>query len=115
MAPNTFIAVGTDPKITESTVTFIRHPVGGEIKPLTQYDGSKPIRLTLPDNINTKNIQWISIWHKPTSTSLGEIHFPKNYITHKIPAVPSSKTSIHILHPGVNGTGLITLIFQWIF
>ena len=110
-APNTFIAVGTDPKITESTVTLIRHPVSGKIKPLTQYDGSKPIRLTLPDGINTKNIQWLSIWNKPTSMSLGEINFPGNQITHKIPAVPSSKTSTHILHPGINGTCLVILTF----
>ena len=111
-APDTFIAVGTDPKITESTVTLIRHPVSGKTKPLTQYDGSKPIRITLPDNINTKNIQWVSIWNQPTSTSLGQINFPGNHITHKEPVVPSSKTPIHILHPGTNGTCLVTLIFS---
>ena len=114
-APNTFIAVGTDPKITESTVTLIRHPASGENKPLTQYDGSKPIKLTLPDGINTKNIKWISIWNKPTSMSLGEIHFPGNHMTHKIPPVPSSKTSTHILHPGINGTCLIILNFSLSF
>ena len=114
-APNTFIAVGTDPKITESTVTLIRHPVSGKINPLAQYDGLKPIRLTLPDGINTKNIQWLSIWNKPTSMSLGEINFPGNQITHKMPAVPSSKTSTHILPPGINGTCLVILTFSLSF
>ena len=116
LAPDTFIAVGTEPKITKSTVHLISHGDGGELKSLAQYDGSKPLKLTLPDNITTKNIKWVSIWNKPTSASLGQIFFPGKgsniHSTRRIKTIPGSKIAMPKTPPEINSKFLVIYIYK---
>ena len=126
-APDTFIAVGTTPDITESTVNLINYPNPNKLTPLTKFDGSDSLVINLPENINTKSIKWISVWNKPTSTSLGEVIFSENlvnvesntgsvvdeggldqgYVKPKITIFPGLVTPIQINQPGETGILLI--------
>ena len=130
-APDTFIAVGTTPDITESTVNLINYPNPNKLTPLTKFDGSDSLVINLPENINTKSIKWISVWNKPTSTSLGEVIFSENlvnvesnkgsavgesgldqgYVKPKKTIVPGLVTPIHINQPDETGILLILNVF----
>ena len=113
-APNTFIAVGTKPDITKSTVTLIRYPDRSKLTPLTKFDGTKTIKIPFPKKITKNNIKWLSIWNKDTSMSLGEIKFPGNWqsieTNTKSVLVPGAVPTIQGTQLDINGTHFITLI-----
>ena len=70
--PDAYIYVGTELPVGPSGVLV---PLGST-QPLTRYD-NQDVTLTLPGDLTTSQLKWLSVWCKQFSVDFGHVVFPK--------------------------------------
>ena len=90
--PDAFFYVGRELPVGHKTGTLIPHPPGSA-NPLTRMDKTN-ITLTLPDNLETSKIKWLSVWCREYSVNFADItSFPANSAS--IASFPSSGSQLN--------------------
>ena len=59
------------------------------------FDGSKDLKLTLPDDLNVSDLKWFSVWCRQFSVNFGDLIFPDNFSLDKttVPTVSSTSST----------------------
>ena len=92
-APDAFFWVGTNGIKPTLDGTILPYPFAGKFyeysdkespKLMAVLDGTKDIRLTLPDNLNVSDLKWFSVWCREFEVVLGELIFPDDFSFDKI-------------------------------
>ena len=90
--PDAFFYVGSELPVGHKTGTLIPHPPGSA-NPLTKIDNNN-ITLTLPDNLETSKIKWLSVWCREYSVNFADItSFPANSAS--IASFPNSGSQLN--------------------
>jgi hypothetical protein len=99
-AEDAFFWVGTSGDRPSTTGTILPYPFGGVFYQSEDsnapvlfgvFNGSKDIRLTLPDELKVTDLKWFSIWSRAGKKSFGDVVFPSGFTFDK--KFPSSVNS----------------------
>jgi hypothetical protein len=91
-AEDAFFWVGTSGDRPSTTGTILPYPFGGVFYQSEDstapflfgvFNGSKDIRLTLPDELKVTDLKWFSIWSRAGKKSFGEVVFPSGFTLDK--------------------------------
>lgn len=91
-AEDAFFWVGTSGEKPSTTGTILPYPFGGvyynsedKNAPFLYgvFNGSKEIRLTLPEELKVTDLRWFSVWTRAGKRSLGEVIFPTGFVLDK--------------------------------
>jgi hypothetical protein len=63
------------------------------------FDGTKDIRLTLPDDLNVSDLKWFSVWCRQFSANFGDLFFPDNFAIDKTTVPTTTSTTPADLPP----------------
>ena len=81
MAPDVFFYVGRTLPVSKETGILVPYPGMSTSEILLSHDGSQDIILTLPGDITTSEIKWLSVWCRKFEVSFGDVEFPDPVIT----------------------------------
>jgi hypothetical protein len=105
--PDAFFWVGTT-KLPGPVGTILPYPFDGKFfaydddtaPVLKRFDGSKDVKLTLPDDLKVTDLKWFSVWCRRFTVNFGDLIFPENFSLDKS-AVPSSTSDLPppLVHP----------------
>jgi hypothetical protein len=107
--PDAFFWVGTT-KSPGSVGTILPYPFDGkffayddETAPVLKgrFDGSKDIKLTLPEDVKVTDLKWFSVWCRQFAVNFGDLIFPENFTLDKS-AVPSTTSTTDLPPPLVH-------------
>ena len=73
-APDAFFFVGTSLPVDELNGGILVPYPGNSTEKLTMHDGAD-VFISLPGNLDTSDLKWLSIWSKNISVSLGHVEF----------------------------------------
>ena len=67
------------------------------------FDGSKDLKLTLPDDLNVRDLKWFSVWCRQLSVNFGDLIFPDNFSLDKttMPIVSSTVPTVSSTVPQI--------------
>ncbi len=109
--PDAFFWVGTSER-PGSVGTILAHPFEGKFyeyedqsAPILKdkFDGSKDIKLTLPENLNVSDLKWFSVWCRRFEVNFGDLIFPENFTLDKIvTTIPSTSSTTDLPPPLVH-------------
>lgn len=62
---------------------------------LKRFDGSKDIKLTLPDDLNVTDLKWFSVWCRQFSVNFGDLIIPESFSLDRttVPTVSTTSTT----------------------
>ena len=81
LAPDAFFYVGRTLPVSADTGILVPYPGTSTTEILLSHDGSQDIILTLPGDITTSEIKWLSVWCRQFEVSFGDVEFPEPVIT----------------------------------
>jgi hypothetical protein len=99
--PDAFFWVGTS-DLPEKVGTLLPYPFDGKFfkyddqnaPVLTgRFDGTKDIKLTLPEDVDVTNLKWISVWCRQFSINFGDLVVPEGFSLEKATTVSTTTTT----------------------
>ena len=75
-APDAFFYVGRSLPVGMETGILVPYPGSSTSEILLAHDGSTDVILTMPGDLTTSEIRWLSVWCRQFEVSFGEIEFP---------------------------------------
>ena len=81
MAPDAFFYVGRTLPVSGETGILVPYPGTSASEILLSHDGNQDIILSLPGDITTSEIKWLSVWCRQFEVSFGDVEFPEAVIT----------------------------------
>ena len=87
LAPDAYFYVGTRFPVSEETGVLVPYPESTDSPyfghSLLSHDGSEDVILTLPGDITTSDVKWLSVWCRKFTVSLGDIELVETSTTSK--------------------------------
>ena len=80
-APDAFFYVGRTLPVSKETGILVPYPGSSTSEILLAHDGSTDIILTLPGDLTTSEIKWLSVWCRQFEVSFGDVEFPESGVT----------------------------------
>ena len=80
-APDAFFYVGRTLPVSKETGILVPYPGSSSSEILLAHDGNTDIILTLPGDLTTSEIKWLSVWCRQFEVSFGDIEFPTSDVT----------------------------------
>lgn len=99
--PDAFFWVGTD-DLPGDVGTILPYPFDGKFfkyddanAPILtgRFDGSKDIKLTLPEEVDVTDLKWISVWCRQFSVNFGDLVVPERFSLGKATTVTTASTT----------------------
>ena len=63
--------------VSQDTGILVPYPGSSTSEILLAHDGSKDVIITLPGDLKTSEIQWLSVWCRQFAISFGDVEFPE--------------------------------------